>query len=50
MDDVIEQAVVQAGELAAAAYERLILESTDARPYFPANEDSLIVPQAADGQ
>lgn len=50
MDAVIDQGVVQALALAAAAYERLMLESTDDRPYFPANEDSLIVPQAADGQ
>jgi predicted TIM-barrel enzyme len=50
MDDVIDHAVVQARDLAAAAYERLMLESTDDRPYFPANEDSLIVPRAAEGQ
>ena len=50
MDDIVSIAVGQAKDLAAPAYERLLLESTDIMPYIPANEDSLVVPQAAVGE
>ncbi len=47
MDAVVARAVEQAREMAATAYERLIIETTDLRPFLPASEDTLDVPSAA---
>lgn len=46
MDDVVEQAISQSRDLAAAAFERILLESTDVRPFWPVSEDTLEIPSA----